>query len=55
MMTPCACLGKQGNDQFCPCVMEQLGLKPSIQSTPKEIIGEIFNRWSKENESNRVE
>ena len=59
-MPPCSCLGKQGNDQFCPCVMKQLGIESSNRwTTEKEpelkvVLGEIFN-WSKEDERNRVE
>lgn len=26
---PCACMGPQGNDPVCPCVMRQRGLEPT--------------------------
>jgi hypothetical protein len=31
--TPCACLGPQGGDLYCPCVMRSLGLEPSNKWT----------------------
>lgn len=34
--TPCACLGPQGGDLYCPCVMRSLGLEPSNQWTHED-------------------
>jgi len=33
MITPCACMGPQGNDPVCPCIMRSRGLEPSGQWT----------------------
>lgn len=45
---PCACLGPQGKDSECPCVMEQKGLSPDWQKSTEsfkalnETLDEIF-------------
>lgn len=52
---PCACMGPQGTDPVCPCMMKSRGLEPSNQLTEKDkqrlnqALGEIF-KWRKEND-----
>lgn len=36
----CACIGNIGNDPYCPCLMEQYGLKTTI--TESYISPEVF-------------
>lgn len=49
---PCACMGPQGDDPYCPCVMIAKGLKPTDLWTPEKIedltkvLGEMFG-WEK--------
>ena len=31
--TPCACMGPQGDDPYCPCTMKEKGLKSSAEWT----------------------
>jgi hypothetical protein len=55
-LDPCACMGPQGNDPVCPCIMKSRGLEPSNQWTEKDkqrlhqALGEIF-KWRKENDN----
>jgi hypothetical protein len=41
MINPCACLGPQCGEEFCPCVMESQGLERSAewqaQNSPEAI------------------
>lgn len=49
----CACMGPQGADEFCPCVMIKLGLKSDDDYKPteeeqarmKNVLSEIFG-WN---------
>lgn len=43
---PCACMGRQGDDPFCPCVMRQKGLEPTDPWTPEKV--EELNKALKE-------
>lgn len=46
--TPCACLGKQGNDPHCPCEMRRHGMQPTDPWTQEEqaklnaVLGKMF-------------
>jgi hypothetical protein len=33
----CACMGKIGNDPYCPCEMKNRGLEPTKLWTPEKI------------------
>ena len=56
----CACLGPQGNDPVCPCMMRSQGLEPSNQWTEEDrqrlnaALNDIFFT-RKQNESNSME
>lgn len=49
----CSCMGKVGDDPYCPCEMERRGLKPTNIWTDEKlkelnsVLGEIF-KWRKE-------
>lgn len=42
----CACMGPQGDDPYCPCVMITKGLKPTDPWTPEKV--EELNKALKE-------
>ena len=35
-LEPCACMGPQGSDPVCPCMMKSRGLEPSNQWTEED-------------------
>lgn len=35
-LTPCACMGPQGDDPYCPCTMKQMGVKSSAEWTEED-------------------
>lgn len=36
-MSACACMGRQGNDPLCPCLMRAAGKEPHNSWTPEEV------------------
>jgi len=48
-MNACACMGKIGNDPYCPCEMNRKGLKVSI--TESWISPELFDLLSDEDKN----
>ena len=46
----CGCIGKQGNDPYCPCEMRQRGLAPTgfvqpMTPAEKDRLVRMFNKY----------
>ena len=50
-MGPCACMGPQGTDPVCPCMMRQRGVVPMNDRSPEDIekMRTVKDNWLKGN------